>query len=68
MLSVNNAANEWNSVQSFRDLEGVTYDIGKIRSLSRNTAKSSVCMEVDGVVIFVEISPTEAIHIIEKLG
>lgn len=53
-------------VVQFKDRDGNTYDMATISSISRNTEKSSVSMDIDGRLITVEVTPTEAINIIER--
>jgi tRNA threonylcarbamoyladenosine modification (KEOPS) complex Pcc1 subunit len=36
--------------------------------MSRNSQKSSVSMEIDGQTVIVEVTPTEAINIMELLN
>lgn len=55
-----------NDIPTFSDREGNSYPIADINSVIRNTEKSSVQMKIDGQSVFVEITPTEAIKIIES--
>lgn len=50
---------------TFQDKLGNSYDIGMVSQVSRNANKSSVQMDVDGRAVIVEITPTEAIKIIQ---
>lgn len=55
-------------VRTFQDKEGAAYDIANIESIATNANLSSVKMDIDGQKVIVEITPTEAIHIIELLN
>jgi hypothetical protein len=55
-------------VRTFMDMNGGSHDIANINSMSRNSQKSSVSMEIDGQTVIVEVTPTEAINIMELLN
>lgn len=67
-MATANVSDKQSVVQTFQDKAGVSYDIANIQSISRNVGKSSVRLEIEGQIVVVEINPTEAINIIERLN
>jgi hypothetical protein len=63
-----NVATKQTAVQTFVDKDGGSYDIASIRSMSRSVEKSSVSLVIEGQVVVVEITASEAINIIELLN
>lgn len=55
-------------VRTFMDMNGGSHDIATIASMSRNAQKSSVSMDVEGQTVIVEVTPTEAMNIIELMN
>lgn len=55
-------------VRTFKDMNGGAHDIASINSMSRSSQKSSVSMDIDGQTVIVEVTPTEAINIMELLN
>lgn len=55
-------------VRTFKDMNGGTHDIANISSMFRNAQQSGVRMDVDGETVMVEVTPTEAINIMELLN
>lgn len=55
-------------VRTFKDMNGGSHNVASISSMSRNSGKSSVKMDIDGETVIVEITPTEAINIIEMMN
>lgn len=51
--------------RSFRDMTGNSYRISQVSSVSRNDCGSTVNVSVNGEQFTVEVTPTEAMNIIE---
>lgn len=54
--------------QTFKDMNGGSHNIASIDSMSRNHKNASVSMTVEGERVIVEVTPTEAINIMELLN
>lgn len=54
--------------QTFKDVDGGSHNIANIYSMSRNSEQSSVCMKVDGQLVVVKVTSTEAMNIMELLN
>jgi hypothetical protein len=50
------------------DMNGGSHDIATIASMSRSSQKSSVSMDIEGQTVIVEVTPTEAMNIIELMN
>lgn len=67
-MTVGSVSEQHVESKTFKDRDGNSYDITNIHSISRGTAKSSVGLDVDGQQVFVEVTPTEAMNLLELMN
>lgn len=67
-MTVTNVSEQHVENKTFKDRDGNSHDITNIYSISRGTGQSSVRVDVDGQQVFVEVTPTEAMNLIELMN